>query len=248
MTIQKRRTMKNIQPNPETIDLGVIELNATQSEMLEQFSEIGTTDLDTSNTDTTQLTVPTSVSQPIVFDSSVQTSRVSVGIYKLSGTAKTPKYATSGSACFDLYSDFSDVKTVKVYTSFNIELNRPVQKFLEFDNSPGIVVDAGERALIPTNLIFDIPEGWKMLIYARSGIAFKRAMLLANSVGVVDHDYVDPTFVIIFNQSKERQVIKQGDRIAQAELVPVTQASFNFLSEAPVLKTMREGGFGSTGE
>lgn len=234
MAAQKRRITKNDELKSEEIDLGVVELNAVQPRLHEQVQLTATTQLMSS--------------EDAVQTATVAAPQVSVGIYKLSSTAKIPKYATSGSACFDLHCDFSGIKSVKVYTQFNIETERFVQKFSEFGDSLGIVIDAGERALVPTNLIFDIPEGWKMLIYARSGAALKQAILLANSVGVIDCDYVDPTYVIIFNQSKERQIIKQGDRVAQAELVPVFKASFNSLSEPPVQKTLRAGGFGSTGK
>lgn len=248
MTTPKRRITKPAGPAP--VDLGVIELNAVQLGMPEQFLATETTELEVDNLDASKLTttVPEGVSATLAVGKATTNPRVPVGIYKLSDTAKTPKYGTEGSACFDLHADFSGIKSVRVYTPVNLETQRNVQRFREHDDSRGVVIDAGERALIPTNLIFDIPEDWKMLIYARSGTALKQAMLLANSVGVVDHDYVDPTFVIIFNQSKERLVIRQGDRIAQAELVPVIQASFNTLSEAPGQKTTRAGGFGSTGK
>jgi dUTP pyrophosphatase len=224
MTEQKRRNTKSSHKSEtETVDLGMIEMNAVQ---------------------------PGAVGKYVVTETveTIDSEKVSIGIYKLSETAKTPTYATQGSACFDLYVDFSGVRTVKVYTPSNLEVNRHVQQFREFWGSQGVVIDSGERALIPVNLIFDIPEGWKMLIYARSGNALKQAMLLANSVGVVDHDYVDPVFVIVFNQSNERLIVKQGDRIAQAEIVPAVQASFNILSDAPGQKTTRAGGFGSTGK
>jgi dUTP pyrophosphatase len=211
--------------NQTSVDLGVIDLNAVQPPVAVS-GEVHNT---ASSGDNIKLRVP-------------------VGIYKLSDTAKTPKYGTEGSACFDLHADFTGIESIKVYTPANMEMKRNVQRFREYDGLQGVVIDSGERALIPTNLIFDIPENWKMLIYARSGTSLKQAMGLANSVGVIDHDYVDPTFVIIINQSDERFVIRQDDRIAQAELVPVYQASFNILSEAPKQKTTRAGGFGSTGK
>jgi dUTP pyrophosphatase len=224
MSNQKNRNNKQ---SPKDIDLGMIELNAVLPENCDEGASI--------NFDETN-------------DSVSAKKVVPIGIYKLHDTVKTPKYATPGSACFDLYADFTGIESIKVYSPHNTETSRFVQSFIESGNSKGVVIDSGERALIPTNIIFDIPEGWKMLIYARSGSALKQAAVLANGVGVVDSDYVEPSYVIIFNQSKHRLVIKQGDRIAQAEIVPVVQASFNLLSSAPSIKTNRAGGFGSTGK
>lgn len=174
-------------------------------------------------------------------------SPIVINVYRQSETAKLPSYATDGSACFDLYADFTGVEKVKIYDTNNREIERVVQKFPEHDNALGVVIDSGERALIPLNLIFDIPENWKMLIYSRSGNSLKKGVTLANGVGVVDHDYVGPVFITIHNNSDIRLVIKQSDRVAQAEVVPVFKSIFIDHEQPPSQKTERSGGFGSTG-
>jgi dUTP pyrophosphatase len=244
MTTQKRRSSKKA----ETIDLGVIEMVPVEPDMDEEELSDETIAVDETKLNVTMSANLSDAVQTYLSNEVITRPRISVGVYKLSDTARTPTYATAGSACFDLYADFSGVRAVRVHSPSNFETERLVQRFPEYDNIQGVVIDSGERALIPTNLIFDIPEGWKMMIYARSGNALKFGMSLANSVGVVDHDYVNPTYIIVSNQSKERLVVKQGDRIAQAELVPIYQVVFNSLTEAPSQKTERDGGFGSTGQ
>ena len=70
---------------------------------------------------------------------------------------------------------------------------------------------------------------------------------LINSVGIVDSDYVLPVFVPVYNNSQNRIKIKNGDRIAQGELVPVLRANIKITDQRPSQKTDRDGGFGSTG-
>ena len=71
---------------------------------------------------------------------------------------------------------------------------------------------------------------------------------MMNCEGIIDADYVQQTFVMIWNTSERPFIIKDGDRIAQAEVVTTrTQISFSLVDEAPAVKTDRDGGFGSTG-
>lgn len=113
--------------------------------------------------------------------------------------------------------------------------------------SDKIIINPGERLLIPTGLIFDIPENHSIRIHARSGLSLKQGLALANAEGVVDSDYVDPTFIMMINNSNAVATIKHGDRIAQGELVPVLQSEFQEIPTPPKQKTDRQGGLGSTG-
>ena len=90
--------------------------------------------------------------------------------YKLFSSVKDPKRATEGSACFDLYSFLPDNSAVSVYITHSEELeirNRLVQ-------NERVQVNPNERILIPTGLIFDIPNGYSMRLYPRSGLALKQ--------------------------------------------------------------------------
>ena len=165
-----------------------------------------------------------------------------LGVFCLTETAQVPRYATEGSACFDLRADFTGYETIRAYNSKNEEVARRI------DHVNNIAMfEPGDRAMIPTNLIFDIPQGYKILVYPRSGNSLKRAITLANNVGVIDSDYVEPSFVLAKFDARVGGHVSHGEAIAQAELVPVTQASLNVLETQPVKKTTRSGGFGSTG-
>ena len=165
-----------------------------------------------------------------------------LGVFCLTETAQVPRYATEGSACFDLRADFTGHESIRVINSKNEEVARRI------DHVNNIVMfEQGDRAMIPTNLIFDIPQGYKVLVYPRSGNSLKRAITLANSVGVIDSDYVDPSFVLAKFDARVGGHVSQGEAIAQAELVPVTQAKLTQMMTRPEKKTSRTGGFGSTG-
>lgn len=168
--------------------------------------------------------------------------RPTVAVFSLSETAQTPRYATEGSACFDLRADFTGHESVKVFTAKNEETTRRINH-----QNNIVMFEQGDRAMIPTNLIFDIPPGYKILVYPRSGSSLKRGITLANSVGVIDSDYVEPSFVLAKFDARVGGHVSHGEAIAQAELVPVTQASVVPTTERPAKKTTRNGGFGSTG-
>ena len=101
--------------------------------------------------------------------------------------------------------------------------------------------------LIPTGLVFDIPTGYCLEVYPRSGTSFKLGLGLSNSVGMIDSDYTEELFVSIINHSNVTQVVSHGERIAQAKLVPLVPTEIKEVKSKPKQKTSRTGGFGSTG-
>ena len=104
-----------------------------------------------------------------------------------------------------------------------------------------------ERVLVPTGLIFDIPEGYSVRLHSRSGLAWKEGLYLTNCEGIIDSDYVDPVFVMITSISQAPKTINNGDRVCQAELVDKVYHSLQEIKKPPIRKTERDGGFGSTG-
>ena len=102
--------------------------------------------------------------------------------------------------------------------------------------------------LIPTGLIFDIPSNHSIRLYPRSSLALKRGLTLANNVGIIDSDYVEPVYMMIYNISGYQQFVTNGERICQAELILEKQHVLLELDERPERKTDRDGGFGSTGK
>jgi len=112
-----------------------------------------------------------------------------------------------------------------------------------------LIIPAGQRARIPTGVWIDsvdwsaVPAGQipELQIRARSGLAFKFGLTLANGIGTVDADYPDEIGVLIANQGDKDFTVNRGDRIAQMVLVLVHR-----IPELAV-GALRQGGFGSTG-
>ncbi len=99
-----------------------------------------------------------------------------------------------------------------------------------------------------TGLKFEIPKGYAMMIYSRSGMGFKDNTRLANCVGVVDSGYVGEVMVKLTRDDGIHALnYKRGDRIAQAMLIPVPVVEFEEVDD--VEDTERgDGGFGSSGK
>ena len=104
-----------------------------------------------------------------------------------------------------------------------------------------------ERALIPTGLSVEIPNGYEMQIRPRSGLAIKQGITCLNTPGTIDSDYRGEIKIILINLSAEQQVINSGDRIAQMIIQKVEKAEFE---QVEILnETERaDGGFGHTGK
>jgi len=142
---------------------------------------------------------------------------VKLKIKKLSGLAVTPTYATAGSACFDLYAAHDGV------------------------------IWPGKAVTFATDLAFEVPEGWVLKLYSRSGHGFKYGLRLANTTGIIDSDYRGHVPVRLHNDSKNAVQIHTGDRVAQGMLERVEQVEFEVVDQ--LSNTARgEGGFGSTGK
>lgn len=110
-----------------------------------------------------------------------------------------------------------------------------------------VVLAPGTRALVPTGLRIEIPQGYEVQIRPRSGLALKHGITLPNAPGTIDSDYRGPLGVIVLNAGQEAFEVAHGDRIAQLVVAPVLQASFELADE--LSDTARGGGgFGSTGQ
>ena len=114
-------------------------------------------------------------------------------------------------------------------------------------NDP-IVINPGKTELIPTGIsIFIQDPGYAGLILPRSGLGHKHGIVLGNLVGLIDSDYQGELFISTWNRGTSSFTINSLDRIAQLVIVPVSQATFNMVSN--YTKSDRgDGGFGSTGK
>ena len=174
----------------------------------------------------------------------MQTMSSDLRYYKLNPEVKDPYRATSGSACFDLYSFLPDESEVTVYRN-DFEETEKVTRVVKLKRVP---INPKERILIPTGLILDIPRGYSVRLYPRSSLALKQGLTLANNVGIIDSDYVEPVFVMVFNMSGYVKYINHEERICQAELFKDQPHVLEEVLERPERKTERDGGFGSTGK
>jgi dUTP pyrophosphatase len=129
-----------------------------------------------------------------------------------------PEYATSGSAGMDI----------------RASLQTPV------------ILQPLERAMIPTGLYFQIPEGYEAQMRPRSGLAMKHGITCLNSPGTIDSDYRGELKVILINLSNQEQIINNGERIAQVVISKVEKALLQPVQQLE--ESLRgEGGFGHTG-
>lgn len=146
-------------------------------------------------------------------------NHIDVKIKKLNENAKVPTYGTEFSAGADIYACIDE----------------------------DIKILSGETATIKTGISVETPEGFMLLVFARSGLSIKQGLAPANKVGVVDSDYRGEVIVALHNHSSEAKVVSNGDRVAQMVFVPYFKA--NFEETTSLSNTARgAGGFGSTGK
>lgn len=166
-------------------------------------------------------------------------------VYRCHESAHLPEKATTGSAACDLKACLVLDNKIKTYNPWNKEVEIPVKNA---SGKPSIQLHPGYRVMVPTGLIFDIDSDHVLKVFSRSGMALKKGVMVVNGVGIVDSDYINETFVLLYNTSDGPITISHGDRIAQAILERLDYNEVEEISEAPAQKTTREGGFGSTGE
>lgn len=109
-----------------------------------------------------------------------------------------------------------------------------------------VEIKPSETVMIGTGVFIAPPPGYFGAIFARSGLATKRGLRLANSVGVIDNDYTGEYICSIYNASSETQTINPNDRIAQLVFLPYLNVEFREVDE--LIETERSsGGFGHSG-
>lgn len=148
----------------------------------------------------------------------MQRCAVKVRHLRRSEDLKLPCYMTAHAAGMDLCADIED----------------------------DLVINPGERKLVPTGLAFALPDGFEAQVRPRSGLALKHGIALVNSPGTIDPDYRGEIGVILINHGDEPFVVRRGERIAQIVFAPFVRAGLVEVDELDT--TVRgEGGFGHTG-
>ncbi|MDD2961635.1 MAG: dUTP diphosphatase [Muribaculaceae bacterium] len=112
--------------------------------------------------------------------------------------------------------------------------------------SEAVTLQPLQRALIPTGLYIELPQGYECQIRPRSGLALKKGISVLNSPGTIDADYRGEIGIILINLSQEPFVVTNGERICQMVIKEYTKASW--IQVDTLDETQRgEGGFGHTG-
>lgn len=139
-----------------------------------------------------------------------------VRVTRLNPSVPIPEYGTAGAAGFDLAS------------------------------AEDVEILPGQIKLVGTGLVFGVPEGHFLAIFARSSTPLKRGLVVANGVGVLDSDYSGPADELkiqLLNVTKQSITVRAGDRLAQGIVLAAPRLEF----EEGETQAVSRGGFGSTG-
>ena len=109
-----------------------------------------------------------------------------------------------------------------------------------------MVIKPMDRVIVPTGLSVELPDGYEALIYARSGLAYRDGITMANGTGVIDADYRGEYGVLIVNLSNDDFVIEPNARIAQLVISQYERVSWVETDDLSITER-GTGGFGSTG-
>jgi len=134
-------------------------------------------------------------------------------------TNALPQYATPGSSGMDIRANLDSPKTLQSL----------------------------ERALIPTGIFIEIPQGYEVQVRPRSGLASKQGITCLNTPGTIDADYRGEIKIILIKLSGQEQVSQHGDRSAKLVVQKVEQAIWKPVRELEVTER-NAGGFGHTGK
>ncbi len=166
--------------------------------------------------------------------------------------------STAGAACYDLSAHLVErdggvnPREVIIFDPNNESYSITAGMRIDPDDNtkftkPRIVIPPRHRAIIPTGIIFDIPEGYSVRLHPRSGLSIKKGFIVANCEGVIDEDYFHEIKSLMVNNSDVEIMVEHGDRIVQAEIVETVLHHIVETDVEPCQKTDRVGGLGSTG-
>lgn len=99
---------------------------------------------------------------------------------------------------------------------------------------------------IPLNIALEIPEGYWVMLAARSS-THKLGLMPANGIGIGDADYKgnnDEYKLPVYNFTDDTVIVEKGQRIAQIIILPYEKAELEVVSS---LENTDRGGFGTTG-
>lgn len=166
---------------------------------------------------------------------------IELKIFKTHPEITIPSFATQESACFDIAAFTKDKRTYVGYDQTNSQFERPISP------NGSILIMPGERVMVPTGMILDIPKGYSVRLHPRSGLSLKVGITLANCEAVIDSDYFEELFLLVVNNTQLKYYVHHGARIAQGELAQQLSYNITETTDRPQQRTDRVGGLGSTG-
>ena len=140
-----------------------------------------------------------------------------IKIKRIDKSLPLPEYHTAGAVAFDFYSRID------------------------------ATITPHDTAMLPSNFIIQTPSGYMLMIAARSSLAKKKGLKLANGIGVIDQDYcgeTDEINLLIHNYTNQAVKIERGERLCQGVFVKIDKAQWE---EVDKISDQSRGGFGSTG-
>jgi len=140
-----------------------------------------------------------------------------VDIHRVDKELPLPRHETDGAVAFDLFA------------------------------REAVTIAPGAIGLVPANVIVRTPPGHMLMLAARSSLALKKKLMLANGIGVVDQDYCgagDELRFPLLNIGKEVSTVERGERIGQGIFAKIERAEWN---EVDKIDKPSRGGFGTTG-
>ena len=112
--------------------------------------------------------------------------------------------------------------------------------------SEPLVINAGERELVPCGFAVAIPNGFEAQIRPRSGLASKHGVTVLNTPGTIDSDYRGEVKVLLINHGKSPFTVTPAMRIAQMVVAPVARVEWEEVDDLPATERS-DGGFGHSG-
>jgi dUTP pyrophosphatase len=142
---------------------------------------------------------------------------MTIKIKRIDPSLPLPKYESSGACCFDLL-----IREHMTITPHSL-------------------------ALLKTNIIVEVPDGYMFIVLPRSSTPKKKGLLIPHGLGIIDQDYNGPQDEVLFqvlNYTDQVIVVERGERLAQGCFVPIAKAEF---VEVEQIGEKTRGGVGSTG-
>lgn len=148
--------------------------------------------------------------------------KIKLGVKVISDlVTELPKYQHEGDACFDIR--------------------------IVIPDNDSCILRPNDTVIFGTGLVFDIPKGYMLAVYPRSGLGIKHNIVLANLTGIIDSSYTDELKVGLINMGDKNFTLFNGDRVCQGMLVPVQNVEIEQIEEVAVKERGVDSGLGSSG-